>query len=71
MPKPDHLSWAEAGAIPEAFLTAYQALKLVAEMKEGDHVLVHAGAFTCRRPYFMIITALLQVHPGSVSPRSN
>ena len=44
MPKPDHLSWAEAGAIPEAFLTAYQALKLVAEMKEGDHVLVHAGA---------------------------
>lgn len=44
LPKPDHLSWAEAGAIPEAFLTAYQALKLVAEMKEGDNVLVHAGA---------------------------
>ncbi|KZV70381.1 quinone oxidoreductase [Peniophora sp. CONT] len=44
MPKPEHLSWAEAGAVPEAFLTAYQALKLVAEMKEGDNVLVHAGA---------------------------
>jgi len=42
--KPAHLSWAEAGAIPEAFYTAYQALKLVAEVKHGDNVLVHAGA---------------------------
>jgi NADPH:quinone reductase-like Zn-dependent oxidoreductase len=44
MRKPAHLSWAEAGGVPEAFLTAYQILFFVAEMKEGDHVLVHAGA---------------------------
>ncbi|KAI0313244.1 hypothetical protein OF83DRAFT_1142337 [Amylostereum chailletii] len=42
--KPAHLSWTEAASIPENFLTAYQALLLVAELKAGDHVLIHAGA---------------------------
>jgi len=44
MNKPEHLSWAEAASIPENFLTAFQALVLVAEVKKGDNVLIHAGA---------------------------
>ncbi|KAI0655565.1 quinone oxidoreductase [Cubamyces menziesii] len=42
--KPDNLSWIEAASIPEVFLTAFQALVVLAEVKKGDHVLVHAGA---------------------------
>ncbi|KAI0671128.1 quinone oxidoreductase [Trametes maxima] len=42
--KPAHLSWVEAASIPEVFLTAFQALVVLAEVKKGDNVLVHAGA---------------------------
>ncbi|RDX46586.1 quinone oxidoreductase [Lentinus brumalis] len=42
--KPAHLSWVEAASLPEVFLTAFQALVVLAEVKEGDDVLVHAGA---------------------------
>ncbi|KAF9063280.1 hypothetical protein BDP27DRAFT_1478656 [Rhodocollybia butyracea] len=44
LPKPSHLSWVEAASIPEAFLTAYQAVVVYGEMKEGESVLVHAAA---------------------------
>ena len=40
---PQHLSWQEAAAIPEAFLTAYQTLKLLGKVAAGDSVLIHAG----------------------------
>lgn len=42
--KPDRLSWAEATSLPEIFLTAMQALILIGEFKEGEDVLIHAGA---------------------------
>jgi len=42
--KPEELSFAQAAAIPEAWLTAFQALFLVAGMQEGAKVLIHAGA---------------------------
>ncbi|KZT28802.1 quinone oxidoreductase [Neolentinus lepideus HHB14362 ss-1] len=42
--KPAHLSWVEAASIPENFLTAYQALIVIAELKEGESALIHAGA---------------------------
>ncbi|PIL35093.1 hypothetical protein GSI_02881 [Ganoderma sinense ZZ0214-1] len=42
--KPAHLSWAEAASVPEVMLTAFQALVVIAEVKQGDNVLVHAGA---------------------------
>jgi len=42
--KPAHLSWVEAATIPENFITAYQAMVKCGEVKEGDNVLVHAGA---------------------------
>lgn len=41
---PDNLSWEQAAAIPEAWLTAYQLLVLVADVKPGELVLVHAGS---------------------------
>ncbi|KAL0960951.1 hypothetical protein HGRIS_005951 [Hohenbuehelia grisea] len=44
MKKPSNLSWVEAASIPEAFLTAYQALVLIGDVKKGDDVLIHAGA---------------------------
>ncbi|XP_046903692.1 quinone oxidoreductase PIG3 isoform X2 [Hypomesus transpacificus] len=44
MSVPSHLSLYQAAAIPEAWLTAFQLLHLVARVKEGEVVLVHAGA---------------------------
>jgi len=43
MPIPDPLSFKEAAAIPETFLTAYQALVWLGKLKESETVLIHAG----------------------------
>ncbi len=40
----DFISFEEAAAIPEVFLTAYKALMWLGELKEGETVLIHAGA---------------------------
>jgi NADPH:quinone reductase-like Zn-dependent oxidoreductase len=42
--KPESLSFAEAGALPLAGLTAYQALAEVLDVHEGDRVLITRGA---------------------------
>ena len=44
MPIPGSFSFEEAAAIPEVFLTAYQALVWLGDLKEGEDVLIHAGA---------------------------
>lgn len=44
LPVPSGWGWAEAGAVPEVFLTAYDALVLQVAMKAGETVLVHAAA---------------------------
>ena len=44
MPIPERLSFEEAAAIPEAFLTAYQALFWLAQFETNTYVLIHAGA---------------------------
>jgi putative PIG3 family NAD(P)H quinone oxidoreductase len=41
---PDALNWILAAAVPEVFLTAWQALGRQAPAHEGDWVLVHAAA---------------------------
>ena len=41
---PERLSFTKAAAIPEVFLTAFQALHWIGRMKKGDTVLIHAGA---------------------------
>ncbi|HEY3228631.1 MAG TPA: NAD(P)H-quinone oxidoreductase [Roseiflexaceae bacterium] len=41
---PDHLSFEEAAAIPEAFLTAFLNLFTLGRLQGGESVLIHAGA---------------------------
>ncbi len=43
IPIPDNLSFEQAAAIPEAFLTAYLNLYTLGNLREGESVLVHAG----------------------------
>jgi len=41
-PVPDNLSWSDAGAIPEAYITAHDALVTQARVASGERVLIHA-----------------------------
>lgn len=40
---PDTLSFEEAAAIPEVYLTAYQTLFWLGQLKDADTILIHAG----------------------------
>lgn len=42
-PIPPSLDWPEAGAVPEVWMTAYDALFVQAELSLGERVLVHAA----------------------------
>jgi putative PIG3 family NAD(P)H quinone oxidoreductase len=44
LPIPGGLSFQEAAAIPEVFLTAYQALHWLAKINYEERILIHAGA---------------------------
>ena len=44
LPVPSNLTMTEAAALPEVFLTAFQALNWLAHLKAGETVLIHAGA---------------------------
>jgi len=44
LPVPEGMSTVEAAAIPEVFLTAFQALRWLGKLKKNDTVLIHAGA---------------------------
>ncbi len=39
---PERFSWTDAGAIPEAFITAHDALVTQAQVADGERVLIHA-----------------------------
>jgi NADPH:quinone reductase-like Zn-dependent oxidoreductase len=41
---PDNLSFTKAAAIPEVFLTAFQAIHWLADLKSDETILLHAGA---------------------------
>jgi putative PIG3 family NAD(P)H quinone oxidoreductase len=41
-PVPERLDLVEAGGIPEAFITAHDAMRTRAGLQQGEHVLVHA-----------------------------
>lgn len=43
MPVAENWSWEEAAAVPEVFLTAYQALRWLANIEEEERILIHAG----------------------------
>ncbi|EST09760.1 Alcohol dehydrogenase GroES-like protein [Kalmanozyma brasiliensis GHG001] len=42
--KPSELDWIQAAAIPENYLTAFQALRTISGLQPGENVLIHAGA---------------------------
>ncbi|HYJ45775.1 MAG TPA: NAD(P)H-quinone oxidoreductase [Pyrinomonadaceae bacterium] len=42
-PVPSNLDWAEAAAVPEAFITAHDALFTQARLQLGESVLIHAA----------------------------
>ena len=44
LPMPEGMDFADAAALPEAYLTAYDALVLQGELKPGETVLIHAVA---------------------------
>jgi putative PIG3 family NAD(P)H quinone oxidoreductase len=44
MPVPESLDWPEAGGLPEVFVTAQDAIITQAELRPGEHLLVHGGA---------------------------
>lgn len=44
IPIPVNMSFEEAAAIPEAFLTAYQAICWIGKLNPGESILIHAGA---------------------------
>ncbi len=41
---PEGLDWAPAGGLPEVFTTAHDALFTQAQLRPGEHLLVHGGA---------------------------
>jgi NADPH:quinone reductase-like Zn-dependent oxidoreductase len=69
--KPASLSFAEAGALPLAGLTAYQALTEALDVGEGDRVLVHRAAGGVG--FFAVqIAAALGAHViGTAGPRNH
>ena len=44
LPVPDHIDLVQAAAIPEAFVTAHEALFHLAQLQQGESVLIHAAA---------------------------
>ena len=44
MPVPEPLEWPQAGGLPEVFTTAHDALITQAELRPGEHLLVHGAA---------------------------
>ncbi|BDD04636.1 NAD(P)H-quinone oxidoreductase [Aureibacter tunicatorum] len=43
LPIPENLTFEQAAAIPEAFITGFQALKWLGNIKSGETTLIHAG----------------------------
>jgi NADPH:quinone reductase-like Zn-dependent oxidoreductase len=69
--KPESLSFAEAGALPLAGLTAYQALTEVLDVSEGDRVLVHRAAGGVGFNAVQIAVALGAHVIGTASPKNH
>jgi NADPH:quinone reductase-like Zn-dependent oxidoreductase len=69
--KPESLSFAEAGGLPLAGLTAYQALTEALDVGEGDRVLVHRAAGGVGFFAVQIAVALGAHVIGTASPKNH
>lgn len=68
IPIPNNLSFTECAAIPEAFLTAYKALVLLADLKPNEQVLIHAGASGVGTAAIQIATLIGAISYVTASP---
>jgi putative PIG3 family NAD(P)H quinone oxidoreductase len=68
MPIPQGLSYLEAAAIPEVFLTAWLNLVTIGLMKEGDVVVVHAGASGVGTAALQLCRGVAEVVLATASP---
>ncbi|QTM98993.1 zinc-binding dehydrogenase [Sediminibacillus dalangtanensis] len=59
---PDNLSFEEAAAIPEVFLTAYQTLFWLGELKDKETVLIHAGGSGVGTAAIQLARQLVDAH---------
>ena len=64
LPLPKNLSFLEGGAIPEAWLTAFQLLRL-AQVEKGQHVVIYAAASGVGTAAIQLCN-LLGAHPWAV-----
>jgi NADPH:quinone reductase len=62
---PKRLGWAEAAAVPEAYITAHDALVTQADFREGDRVLINAAGSGVGVAAIQIIRALGGMSFGS------
>ena len=62
MPIPDNLSFLEAAAIPEVFLTAYQTLFWLGNLQKNETVLIHAGGSGVGTAAIQLATQLKKAH---------
>ena len=69
--KPSALDWAQAGGLPLAGLTAYQALVKALRLRTGETVLVHAAAGGVGHLAVQIAVALGARVIGTAGPRNH
>ena len=69
--KPSALDWAQAGGLPLAGLTAYQALVRALRLRTGETVLVHAAAGGVGHLAVQIAVALGARVIGTAGPRNH
>ncbi len=65
---PDNLSFAEAAAVPEAFLTSWLNLAILGGLKKGDVVVIHAAASGVGTAALQICRGMAGVILATASP---
>lgn len=60
--KPDYLSFEEAAALPEVFLTAFQALNWLGKLQPQESILIHAAASGVGTAAIQLAKALKAAH---------
>lgn len=68
MPMPKGLSFEQAAAIPEAFLTAWLNLFMIAQLKPGETVIVHAAGSGVGTAALQLCRGTAKVILGTASP---
>lgn len=60
LPVPANWNFAQAAALPEAYLTAFQALHQLAALKTGERLLIHAGGSSVGMAAIQLVVQLFE-----------